>query len=130
MHARAFGCAVCDCFCIHMSPALLTHCSSLPLSFCPSAVPCPWLDNKVSGFELQRIEHTCKRAGVQCAHCVHPLTVSSAIFFLCILPRLSQHTVFGRVLRGMDVVHSIEKAKTINSKPITPIKIVSIEINK
>ena len=42
-----------------------------------------------------------------------------------------QHTVFGRVTKGMDVVHAIEKSKVgRDSKPLTTIKIINIEILK
>lgn len=40
-----------------------------------------------------------------------------------------KHTVFGRVVKGADVVHSIEKAKTDpNDKPLVDIKMVNITL--
>ena len=40
-----------------------------------------------------------------------------------------KHTVFGRVTKGADVVHIIEKAKTDkNDKPVTDIKIVGVTL--
>lgn len=40
-----------------------------------------------------------------------------------------KHTVFGRVTKGADVVHIIEKAKTDkNDKPVVDVKIVGITL--
>ena len=40
-----------------------------------------------------------------------------------------KHTVFGRVTKGADVVHTIEKTKTDkNDKPVTDIKIVGVTL--
>jgi peptidylprolyl isomerase domain and WD repeat-containing protein 1 len=42
-----------------------------------------------------------------------------------------KHTVFGKIVKGMDVVRSIEKAKVDrNNKPIEMIKITNIDIKK
>jgi hypothetical protein len=35
-----------------------------------------------------------------------------------------------QVTKGMDVVHAIEKVKTADSKPLTPIKIINIDVQK
>lgn len=41
-----------------------------------------------------------------------------------------QHTVFGRVTKGADVVHTIERAKTgRGDKPIADIKILSVTLS-
>ncbi|KAF2720320.1 peptidyl-prolyl cis-trans isomerase cypE [Polychaeton citri CBS 116435] len=39
-----------------------------------------------------------------------------------------KHTVFGRVVRGMDVVHAIENTKTYKERPVKDIKIVNISL--
>ncbi|KAJ5989620.1 Peptidyl-prolyl cis-trans isomerase cyp15 [Penicillium waksmanii] len=41
----------------------------------------------------------------------------------------NKHTVFGRAVQGLDVVHKIENTKTFKEKPEVDIKIVSISIS-
>lgn len=39
-----------------------------------------------------------------------------------------KHTIFGRVTKGMEVVHGIENVKVFKEKPIQDVKIVSISV--
>lgn len=40
-----------------------------------------------------------------------------------------KHTIFGRVLRGLEVVHGIENVRTDKlDKPLEDIKIINVEI--
>jgi peptidylprolyl isomerase domain and WD repeat-containing protein 1 len=60
-----------------------------------------------------------------------PNTNGSQFFFTTVAtPWLDgKHTVFGRVVKGADVVHGIEKAKTDpNDKPLVDIKMVNITL--
>jgi len=39
-----------------------------------------------------------------------------------------KHTVFGRVVSGMDVVDAIEKVETANDRPLDEVRIESISV--
>ena len=41
----------------------------------------------------------------------------------------NKHTIFGRTVQGMDVIHRIENAKVYKEKPVEDIKIISISIS-
>jgi cyclophilin family peptidyl-prolyl cis-trans isomerase len=40
----------------------------------------------------------------------------------------SQHPVFGKVVSGMAVVKAIEKTRTSDDNPITPVKMISMKV--
>jgi peptidylprolyl isomerase domain and WD repeat-containing protein 1 len=40
----------------------------------------------------------------------------------------NKHTIFGRAVQGLDVIHKIENVKTYKEKPLDDIKILSIDI--
>ena len=40
-----------------------------------------------------------------------------------------KHTIFGRAVQGLDVVHKIENTKTYKEKPEEDIKIISISVS-
>jgi peptidylprolyl isomerase domain and WD repeat-containing protein 1 len=40
-----------------------------------------------------------------------------------------KHTIFGRAVQGLDVVHKIENVKTVKEKPEVDVKIVSISVS-
>ena len=42
--------------------------------------------------------------------------------------RDKKHTIFGRAVQGLDVVHRIENTKVYKEKPEEDIKIVNIDI--
>lgn len=39
-----------------------------------------------------------------------------------------KHTIFGRAIQGLDVVHRIENVRTFKEKPEEDVKIVNIDI--
>jgi cyclophilin family peptidyl-prolyl cis-trans isomerase len=45
-------------------------------------------------------------------------------------PGQSKHPVFGRVIAGMDVVHTIEKTPTRSDRPITPVKMIKVTVHE
>ena len=53
-------------------------------------------------------------------------------FFITTIEKLpwldNKHTIFGRAVKGLDVVHRIENARVYKEKPEEDIKIVSISI--
>lgn len=40
----------------------------------------------------------------------------------------NKHTIFGRAVQGLDVIHRIESVKTYKEKPAEDIKILNIDI--
>ena len=54
-------------------------------------------------------------------------------FFIC-LGRLTsldnKYTVFGKVIEGLDVVHKIEKVKTSGERPVEPVKMTKVTVEK
>jgi peptidylprolyl isomerase domain and WD repeat-containing protein 1 len=55
--------------------------------------------------------------------------VASRANFWCLQPWLdNKHTIFGRAVQGLDVIHKIENARTYKEKPEEDIKILNIDI--
>ena len=52
-------------------------------------------------------------------------------FFITVVPTPwldGKHTVFGKVTKGLDVVHEIENVKTVDDKPIKDVTIVGTRV--
>jgi cyclophilin family peptidyl-prolyl cis-trans isomerase len=43
-------------------------------------------------------------------------------------PGPSRHPVFGKVIAGMDVVHAIEKVRTSDDRPVTPVRMNKVTV--
>ena len=43
-------------------------------------------------------------------------------------PGASKHPVFGKVVKGMEIVNQIGKTKTSNDRPLTPVQVIKISI--
>lgn len=55
--------------------------------------------------------------------CIHVLLLT------VIQPWLdNKHTIFGRAIQGLDIIHKIENAKVTKEKPEEDIKIINISI--
>ena len=59
-----------------------------------------------------------------------PHTGSTQFFITDSLPAHlnGKHTIFGQVIEGQDVVHKIANVPTVDDKPRTPVKIVTIKL--
>ena len=91
-----------------------------------TCVATPWLDNKHTVFgRKEKTAPTYTREKRNPAT-VRPCTKSQA----CISLQLDVFFLSLGVMKGMDVVHAIEKVKVKDSKPLQPIKIISVEIAK
>lgn len=60
-----------------------------------------------------------------------PNTNTSQFFIMLADVQLPKaYTIFGKVTKGMDVVHTIEHVDVVNSVPVKPVKILGVKVTK